>query len=356
MANEVTTWSFEPIDTWFFRDGTTFVQGENPAVHPVSMFPPFIYPLQAAIRTCLAKAMGWSVGESLPEGLGDVDHLGQLELRGPYVCYKKEILYPLPAILCGEQGKRVGMLIPSDQAVLCDLGNVRLLQMPAGLRRKGLDGYVTSAGLTRLLQGEMPLDNEWLTISDLFAYEPRIGITIDSSTRTAEEGLLYSATHVRLRESVELVVEVRNIPAHCQVAAQQVLPLGGENRYARVQVKRDRIPLPSLPAVDHTYRVFVTLLTPGKFRNLKNVIRYGPFGQAISASIGKLQRIGGWDVVKKQPRTMEPFIPAGSTWFYELTADEWEQFKHYHGKCVGEKTAYGFGQIVFGVWKKGETT
>lgn len=347
----VTTWSFTPIDTWFFRDGTSFVQGETNAVHPVSMFPPFIYPLQGAIRTCLAKAMGWNVGEPLPKELGDADHLGQLELCGPYLRYKEEILYPLPSILCGEQGKQVAMLTPSEEAVLCDLGNVRLLQMPTGIRGKVIHGYITSKGLAHLLQGEIPMNNEYFTQNDLYKYEPRIGITLDSMTRASKEGLLYSATHVRLQEHVDIVVEVRNIPESCPLTEQLVLPLGGESRYARVQIKRERIPLPVVPMKNDTYRVFATLLTPGKFNDVKKVIRYGPFGEAISASIGKLQTIGGWDAAKKRPRAMEPFIPARSTWFYELTANEWEQLRHFHGQCVGEKTAYGFGQVVFGVWE-----
>ena len=72
----------------------------------------------------------------------------------------------------------------------------------------------------------------------------------------------------------------------------------------------------------------------------------------VSACIGKPVRIGGWDSVSRGPLPLKLFIPAGSTLFCE--ADDWESVPE-NGIHIGNRTEYGYGQIVIGKWNDNQS-
>ncbi|MDQ3460560.1 MAG: type III-B CRISPR module-associated protein Cmr3, partial [Deinococcota bacterium] len=73
-------------------------------------------------------------------------------------------------------------------------------------------------------------------------------------------------------------------------------------------------------------------------------------GEIISACVGKPVMIGGWDSEKRKPKELVPHLPAGSVWFVEAEASEVAAAKQRHGGHIGEKTAWGYGQILIGAW------
>ena len=89
---------------------------------------------------------------------------------------------------------------------------------------------------------------------------------------------------------------------------------------------------------------------------MEQLIRKGPAnapGRCVSACIGKPQLYGGWDLKNEEPRPLLPFLPPGSTWFFEARVEEKTNIEVLHGHCIDDEAApsYGYGQILIGKWE-----
>lgn len=365
-------WRFSAVDTLFFRDGTPYHQGESGNVIPQSLFPPMMFTLQGAIRTALAIYNGWNVAE-LPKELGDVDHLGDLTLKGPYLEFNGKRLFPAPLRVLGEKvGKserdskwKLHWLTPGPK-VKCDMGMLQLPYMEERVKKSDAM-WLTQEGLETLLRGELPKEGIYDQKS-LWKAERKVGIQRDLKTGTTDQQSLYFLEYVRPDAELKVVVEVSGIPDEWQPKESLVLPLGGEGRFAQVtidKVEDDAWQDPKLALdSDGKVRFTVSLLTPGYFvsedlkeEHVKTVIYNGPPeipGKCISACIGKMIMIGGWDLKNRRPRPIVPLIPPGSTWFFEADEKDKEKIASLHRQQVGEKKAYGMGEIVIGTWKVDE--
>lgn len=146
--------------------------------------------------------------------------------------------------------------------------------------------------------------------------------------------------------------------------------LVGEGRFAEVTIESQPqfsyLNVPSSLKDHEKLRFFISLITPMKLSTQgKQIIEQGPLVaknvdpslnsiRCISASLGKALSLGGWDLEKSCPKPLEPFLPAGSTWFYEVEADDQlaKRLKQLHGTCIGGMTEYGFGEVVIGRWEE----
>lgn len=357
-------WTFRALDTFFFRDGTPFHQGEGGMVQPKGSFPPSIMTLQGAIRAGLARCQGWTPShpERWPQELGTPDDLGDLRLAGPYLCYKGEYLFPAPLVLFGEKNEEweLTRLILGDP-VDCDLGEqLRLPKLAKRIKGDLFQGWLTKRGMEQVLAGELPDQTEIYSSSQLWKEERRVGLERNCETRTAEDARLYAITHIRPQAKLEMVVFTEGIPQEWEVPTQLTIPLGGEGRVASASIveAEERI-LPEMPPLpvdeEGILRFTVSLLTPGYYADPNHIILHGPEGvpgKCVSASIGKLQQIGGWDLKNRCPRPLYPLLPAGSTWFFEAPASELPAIQQLHGAMSGEKSLYGMGQLLIGTWNR----
>lgn len=365
-------WLFKPIDSWFFRDSTPFEAGVAGRGELKTMFPPSISTLQGAIRTALAYGQGWipdhpSARSKFPKELGGAEDLGSLTLRGPYLRFNRQRLYPAPSFLLnsverssekGEEKRTFVRLVPGE-AVTCDLGRVKLpspQEKIAGL--KSTDGvYVTEAGMKRVLAGGIPADDEWYTGSRLWSMERRVGLERDILTRTAKDGLLYSTTHVRLDKDLELEVIEVGCPQGWSEQIPPMIRLGGEGRLAYVEIDEVAEDCPEFPRFNDSNSqclYTVTLITPGDFHDVDYVSRHGPCGlpgELQTACIEKPLVIGGWNLEKGVSRPTKNLLPAGSTWFYVAEQDDLAYLRKIHGQCLGDSQAYGYSQILIGTWE-----
>lgn len=356
-------WLLEAVDTLFFRDGSPYNAGEGGQSGIRGRFPPFMNTVQGAIRIALANGQGWTPenNDRWPEELGTPDDLGQVELQGPYLMQNGKMLFPAPLYIVYLENSSGGddfytRLKPGEE-VECDLDCVRLPEPQE--RRPGLklleNCWLDLDGMEAVLNGGLPGKDQVYFQKDLWQEEYRVGIEREPDMRTVSTGKIYSCTHVRLREKVSLAVVVSGVPEEWHQKASRLVRLGGEGRLARVEITEPGKMLPrhaSLKPVGGMVRFTVTLVTPGKYENIRNVIRNGPPGipgKCVSACIGKLVQTGGWDSQNFSPRPIEPFIPAGSTWFYEAGEADIEKVVALHGKTFG--SPYGFGQIVVGSWE-----
>lgn len=363
------TYTFTPFDTLFFRDGRPFNQGETSLFGVPSQFPPAPPTIVGALRAALARGQGWAYGPwgaNLTAVLGDGQNLADLTFAGPYLLRDEALLLPAPAHLLGQpdksgQGKWQGLtrLRPGPERD-CDLGaRVRLpiAQQPAeGL--KDLSGcWLTWAGMATVLAGGVPSPQQIIESSQLWRQEQRTGIGRNPATKTANDGELYTCSHVRpVDESIKLALRIKGLPEGWEPDA--VTPLGGENRMAWVDLYPKEVSLPPCPKVPVHYgkvRYTVTLVTPadietwpGPGEPLHNLP-----GAVVCACQQRAQRIGGWDTEKRGPLPLTPLVPVGSTWFMEADGDEAVAIlAQLHGSHIGNRTEWGFGQIVIGIWKK----
>lgn len=365
-------WNFEPLDTLFIRDGTPFNAGEGGMRGIKSIFPPTITTCQGAIRTALAYGQGWDPGhnELWPKELGGPENLGVLQLRGPFIRREGDFLYEAPLLVLGNQSgedttfHRLYPLV--KERITCDLNPKQGMVLP-GLKEKApgaqplIGVWFTKKGMEAVLAGGIPSSQDVFKSNELWDEEGRVGIALDRKKRTAQDSKLYSTFHVRMQRGVSFCVRVEGVPDNWHGQAPSHITFGGEGRVASIKPELDDgeyLPrMPELETDGGKVRFSVILITPAFFNKdeeTRKVIRLGPTswvpGECISACIGKAVQIGGWDIARSEPRPLQAFLPAGTTWFFEAEEKYVKQIKALHGKCLGEKTEMGYGQVIIGRW------
>lgn len=362
-------WRFRLIDTGFFRDGTPFAFGETGALHQHTTFPPFISTLQGAIRTSLARFQGWEVkrGQKMPlieswdkRVLGDGRMIGQLILRGPYLEWEDERLYPLPRTVLfqptvtPEKREVVGWLVPGRE-VESDLGKKRFLK-PTHPQGRVMEGWTTLQGLTQVLNQRSPNSIELYWPEQLWKEEKRVGIRRDQRTHQAIDGNVYTSSHIRPHAKLSIAVDVEGIPPDWYIPDRFAVPFGGEGRFAEVSVTDERprqLVFPRFSPEEEQIRFTVSLLTPMLISDPEQ-LKKGPLTnlECVSASLGRFFPMGGWNLSKNRPRPLQPMCPAGSTWYYLADRSTIPALQSLHGACVGKKTSFGYGQICIGKWEE----
>ena len=367
------TYQLTPLDTLFFRDGRPFNLGETGQMEVEGIFPPSPTTVVGAMRAALAKANGWDGrngwSDDIKAELGDGRNLGGMRFGGPHLLHNGESLFPTPLSLLGKQIESAenGMrwilthLSPGN-ALDTDIGTVRLPQAAkvldeAGEEVKGLkelNGYLTPEGMRRVLAGEELESSHVVARDRLWSTEPRIGIKRDPTSRTTKEDSLYQIQHVRLREGVSLAVTISGTNWQPQNPAL----LGGEGRMAWLE-PTEGVTLPQAPDLQpdgDIIRYIVTLITPAappdESWRKAGIGLFGLPGKIVSACVGKPVMIGGWDSLSRKPLALEPHLPAGSIWFIEANASDKQLILDLHGKHIGEKAAWGYGQILIGTWRE----
>ena len=371
-----------PIDAWFFRDGRPYNQGESGQTDVRSLFPPFAPTVVGTLRAALAVGQGWNGRESWANELHPIlgngfDDLGQLQFHGPFLVRDGKCLFPVPLHLLGRAADHATQAQPfwSPSAFLApklvgpvlesDLGPVRF---PVPIRSKGQRGqlkeppglWATTAGYSRILRGELPDAESLVPSIALWKTEQRVGLARNHDRRAAEEGALYSPEYVRLFRGVELATVVEGIPEDWLLA--DLIAFGGESRLAHCVIRPDELPLPQSPVdmIRESNRFTVSLLSPlclptdssGRLSlPLPGECFPGVAGATIvSACVGKPVQIGGWNSLKREPLPLIPYLPAGSTWFCQAEPAALDPILALHGRHIGERTPYGFGQIALGAW------
>lgn len=361
-----------PIDTWFFRDGRPYNQGESYLSDIKSLFPPFAVTAVGAIRASFARSLGWNGKGDWPpeikEKLGDGPKLDPLSFKGPYLVRERngtsELLFPAPLHLLGklsetDEGRWARlMLLRPGSGVDCDIGDQ--VRLPYSKNAEGLNSlygsYLTSSDLATVMMGGDPDNISPIRGKDLWDFEFSVGIERNSGTRTVVEGALYSISRVRLKPGVGLAVEVDGLEEGIEL--QSTFPFGGEGRLAQAEQIDDMLRVPSAPALDPfsdgKIRFTVTHLTPAHFTppwpSPGGELPGLAGSQVVSACLERPLWIGGWDSVNRKPLPLKPHLPGGSTWFCEADGSLAEKIVKCNSQHIGDYGEYGFGEIAVGLW------
>jgi len=363
---------FSAFDTLFFREARPM---ESVGAKPLEgRFPPTARTVAGALRSVIGEAMqvdwqayrnGDASQQSVRDIIGDADAegIGALDLRGAYPMLKGERLYPAPLHLLHHEADNKYVRLQRGTAVTCDLGKVYLPEMAQPLPgAKPLENHwLTGEDFARVLSGENP--QKVYRQGDLFTAESRLGIALDSGTRSVQDGKLYQTVHARVESDVAIGVDVLGVPETLKF--DSVLRLGGEGRFAHVSSSQ----VQALPVVNQPNKPTGLLLVlctaadfagdwlpPGfvaKVDNDVNVWQGEIAGVTLTiqcAVLGKAQREGGWDMKKHQSRPAVSLIPAGSVYFCTVAGDMQQAAQQLQGIKIGEEATLGRGELAVGYW------
>lgn len=361
----------EPVDVWLFRDGRPFTGGED--IRARSLFPPSPLTLQGAIRSKILLSLSGvdladenAVREKAEElGIGwDVADFGRFRLKGPIVAKKDkkgkvERLLPAPADLLTMEGGGLSLAAPKElpaEISVNPLPAEDMLTLWAGSFEpvEPAEGWLSEGSFKRYLRGEIERV-EVLKPDEVMVEERRTGIALSKRSKTAEEGMLYQAEFVRLKEGVGLWAEVEG----AELPEKGEFLLGGEGKAARFE--RIEPPLSELDAELRREvleggqgRFKVVLLTPAFFVN-----GWRPeggweefFGPGVSLRAVALPRpvfIGGHGFAGGE-REARPFVRPGAVYFFEGRPQRLPEGFTESPPGWDEIWKIGFGLYTIGRW------
>jgi len=358
--NEKNVWyKLTPVDAWFFRDDRPY-NGSEYQSGISTIFPPYAPTVVGAVRAALARENGWSGrgdwSDDLKTVLGDgFNDLGKLHFTGPFLCYREELLFTVPANLFGEmvEGSFTPRkwITPSSNQVFSDMGaSANLPESTHNSRFKlssGEDFFVTESGLLGILRGEFPSKESFHKKSQVISLESRIGLEREKATRLAVKGALYSPEYIRMHKHYSLVIGVRGLPSDWSLPS--LFPLGGESRMTDC-VRFNYTSLLDDSSV--TEADMLHLVTPACFDRetwwgvdpggSANALESRLRGEVSSICLDRYIKIGGWDSRINSPVESKPFIRPGAVWWLS------ERQEIPRVMSFGIRKEYGFGLILAG--------
>jgi len=374
---------FSAIDSLYFR-GSRPHSAAGASQLP-SDFPAPISTLVGCIRTRLGDALGFDWAKpaerrtqvsdnqavenrNLAQLIGGPEDTGQLRFGMAGLYKGGQRLYPVPAVLLQTDTGQLVRLELGD-AVVCDLGHVRLAQLPQNvMNAKPIEnGWLTESGLQRFLNGNLPKASQLVNQEDIFHNESRLGIGRDAALATVKSGLLYQTEHLRLADDVEfsITVELPDWVLETFLTSLRKKPLqrlGGEGRMAYLRASTDVFPVafnrvtsPSLLLllsdllVDSTFsRQPIAELHPVRHEGIDcwDGTLNGVKLRLLSVVSAKARRTGGWDMRNNRPREVQSYLPAGSCFFVQTIGDD--SLTKLNGHQIGRCTDYGLGTLVCG--------
>lgn len=343
----------EPHDVWMFRDAKPFSAGLH--FYAQSHFPPNPQVIYGVVRSHYLEAnridyaayAAGRVSQSVIDVIGTPDTPGNLRIIGIYVARQSsggsiERYFPQPLDVIGGQ-----VFAPDSTELITNApfdGWRPLASRTTGTMDKLIGSpWLSESAFNRYLNGQgfTPVDERVL-----FEYEDRIGLAIDASRRTNKEGLFYRTTVVRPQERVGLLIQL----SQSIFASSGTISIGAESRSGRYSV----LDFSGPKQADFSGRVKVVLTTPAYFddgwrpQSLDWSPWLGSGARLVSMVLGKAQAISGWDVVRKQPKPLRHFIPAGSVFYFENA--EWQGRPFTQDAPNAPYSVMGFGGVALATW------
>lgn len=365
-------WIFiQPQDVWMFRTSKPFAAGQSFVAR--STFPPNPQTMQGIIRTHVIEQSGidWEAfGSRRDESLlgklgapatrsGDQAVLGDFSIRGPFIAKQTpnrlEMLVPTPldVLKNKENENQLALLKPSpaDFVTLPPFDGWQPLTLVNGQGEyESAGGWLDEENFWLYLQGKVP--QHITKQEEVFLYDERVGLAIDYGRRASRDKHLYHADFVRLCDGVGLLVEVDAD----LLPGKGYIGVGGESRsgyYETVDFQ--------LSSSSHQGKLKIVLLTPAYFSDGWHPANNdwspwaGPNARLVSMALGRPTLISGWDTVRRQPKPLHHYVPAGSVYFFEGAQVQPQPFTEpipdsdfENGEIDAGRL--GFGGFAVGIW------
>ena len=156
---------------------------------------------------------------------------------------------------------------------------------------------------------------------DFFTKNYKIGIKIDSNTKTSQDNYLYRIDMTEFKKDCGFIVEY-NLN-HDKDFDNGILKFGGESKSAIYKKISEHNPITKRlkkiaelrdKKIKSKY-IKLYFKTPTYLDDWRLAIKGL---KLLSANIGKYISIGGWDMKKREPKVMKKYIPAGSVYVFEV--------------------------------------
>ncbi|GMV43319.1 MAG: hypothetical protein AMXMBFR64_50350 [Myxococcales bacterium] len=367
--------TIEPRDTLVLRDGRPSLEGE-----PMRTLP---FPWPSSVAGCVRTHLG--LDDTGRFGL-TVAQAKEIVVRGPllYRLDDGEVFVPPPAdCLWNWPADGVGgslverrRLVPDDLGAdfrtdLSGASDLRLLRAVDGGMPKSKAAPAPALWSWSDLEvwlREPPSGREVLERSkvgrEALTVEQRTHVSIDPTTGTAAEGMLFSTEGLRFggrNERLGLLFRCESPwaePLRAKCAKNGTVTLGGEQRLSRLAAGEPRW-WPSMTVRFGAPRtVRLVLLTPGIFADGWCPGDLGG-GRIVAAAVGRPQVISGWSFEteagrKPGPKPVRRMAPAGSVYWVELPegtdVSTWAAERWLRSICDDEQDRRdGFGLCAVGV-------
>jgi CRISPR-associated protein Cmr3 len=355
-------------DAWMFRDSKPFSAGQN--FYARSVFPPHPSTMQGIVRShYLLTTPGVDLDQfakgELSDMIGTPASMGKLQVAGPFLArmtdrgIERFVRTPFD-VLKEKKSGAVRILAPACQPsfITGGLDTVPDWHPPIIPDLKDDEQYedagdwLDETGLSTYLTGQFNGEGH-IEASHLYASEDRVGLAIDYSRRTNKETLFYRAQFIRPRDDnkqdVGLLVGV-NQPLFTE--RQGMMRVGGESRSGIYEIVDNYMP----PEYSKTNgRIKIVLLTPAYFEagcqptNGAWGSLLGGSPRLVSMVLGKPLVISGWDMVRRGPKPLRHFVPAGSVYYFENASVPDNPFTE---SPINEPdyARMGFGAFAAGTW------
>lgn len=350
----MTLWLFiQPVDSLFFRGHLAF--GES-GEHGMGTMPPPPSVMAGALRSAILGAYPDELARFSREGqcrdprldrcLGTPQAPGDFRLRALTLARlhdgRCEALHPLPADLVRlDSGLHTLTPQTPDPEMIIHPGALpKVAMLHCALTQKPLGGgYLTTAGWQAHRDGQSPVANTHIVEAvDLHRPDPRLGIGLQTSARTTQEGLIYTTEgHALSPDQIDgtatgFLVGVDG--AEPFLAREGLLRLGGDGRAATFKPVTFNVDRPPLDTIERKRRFRLILNTPGLFAggHLPSAIQAEDGGhwlrgkgftaRLVCCAHGRRDIISGWDLQQWQPKPALRAVPAGAVyWFEDLEGD-----------------------------------
>ncbi len=183
--------------------------------------------------------------------------------------------------------------------------------------------WLRERGLAAYLAGTVPSCDDFIPRGKLWTSDPRLGIALNSTTRSADTGRLYTTDTVAFHENAGFLIGVAG--AEGVLPADGLLRLGGDGRGASLSVPKVQEVWRRLP---QSPRFRMVLSTPGLFPSgwlplplsgdAPPVLRIdGLEARLVAAAVPRAQVVSGWDLARREPKPAQRVVPAGAVYWFE---------------------------------------
>lgn len=332
-----------PLDVLYLRGNALF---GGPGDHGEALMPPWPSLAAGALRARMLADAGQSAfrkanGRFLPlDGplgacLGTPEDPGSFQVRLFTVARHNadgggvEPVFPLPADLsCSQDDPVARYLHPADRrdgAVTSSYPLPRLPILRQGKPAKPQTGrWLTATGFQDYLAGR-PISADAMTeTKHLWKTDPRLGIALDGTKRTAAKGQIYTVDAVAMRAGAGFCVAVDG--ADGLLPEEGLLRFGGDGRGAEISLCAPVLPEPPWTEIERTGRFRLILASPGMFGSGWRpdsvdedlVLRLpGTSARMVAAAVPRAQVVSGWDIANWKPKPAERVAPAGAVYWFE---------------------------------------
>lgn len=375
-----------PVDVLFFRGNELF----GPGQHAESLMPPWPSVFAGALRTQFMSNS--SLDYTTDEHKKSLKRLIRITFVG--LLYKNQIYVPIPSDLvvfkenAGNLSLKKMQLQDSSKIIgLTSFPPLPKLPTLQDVSKPSTNYWISLNGLTCYLNGGTPQIGELIDISLLWTYQPKLGIALDSSKRSAKEQMIYTSTQICLRDGVSFLIGVY-VPEDSpyQVHDNSIIKLGGDGRPAVVRNYDGNSPVNAISnkiaeAIEKNKCIKLIFSTPGLSdrgwlppsinrdgdKYIANLC--GVEMRLVSACVGRPKVVSGFDLAKTPPipKPAMRAIPTGSVYWFEIENGkeniqklcntlQTEGIWHVHrgqlleDSLYGPRWAEGFNNVFIGIW------